>query len=145
MLGSKFKRANGRINIDTDVRDWITVGANVAFTNSVSNVPTQGGGTFANNVGFSRSVSNIYPLYTRDANGDYILDDNGNRIYDWGDDVNGGGIRSSYSPHSPVFIAKNNFNRYTRTNVDVSPYIELKLTPNLKLKSQYAYSYYLFG
>lgn len=145
MLGSKFKRANGRVNIDTDVRDWVTVGANVAFTNSVSNVPTQGGSTFSNNIGFSRTVSNIYPLYTRDANGNYILDDEGNRIYDWGDNVNGGGIRSSYSPHSPVFIAKNNFNRYTRSNIDVSPYVELKLAEGLKLKSQYAYSLYLFG
>lgn len=145
MLGSKFKRANGRVNIDTDVRDWITVGANVAFANSVSNVPTQGGSAFSNNIGFSRTVSNIYPLYTRDANGNYILDNDGNRIYDWGDNVNGGGIRSSYSPHSPVYVAENNYNRYTRANIDVSPYVDIKLMDGLNLKSQYAYSFYLFG
>ncbi len=145
MLSSKFKRMSGRVNLDTDVRDWLKIGANMNFANSYSNVPAQSGSTFANNLGFTRSVSGIYPLYTRAADGSYILDANGNRIYDWGDGVNGGGVRGFYSPANPVFTAENNLNKYDRINMDVSPYIEIGITKDLKLKSQYSYSFYLFG
>lgn len=145
MIESKFKRANGRMNLDSDLRDWVTVGASMNFAQSNSNVPTQGGSTFGNNIGFSRAVSNIYPLYTRDANADFILDANGDKIYDWGDGVNGGGTRGFYSPNNPVWIAQNNINSYDRVNMDVSPYVEFKLADGLKLKSQYSYSFYLFS
>jgi TonB-linked SusC/RagA family outer membrane protein len=145
MIESKFKRAGGRMNLDTELRDWVNVGASMNFAQSNSNVPAQAGTSFSNGIGFSRSVSNIYPLYTRDENADFILDANGNQILDWGDGANGGGTRGFFSPNNPVWIAENNINSFDRTNMDVSPYIEFKLADGLKLKSQYSYSFYLLS
>src|SRR5690606_18637045 len=132
MLNSKFKRVSGRINIDTEAKKWLKVGVVGGFSNSFSNVPAQSGTTFSNNLGFTRSVSNIYPLYTRSvADGSLVLDADGNPIYDWGDGVNGGGTRGFYSPYNPIFIADNNLNRYERTSFDIAPYAEISFTDDL--------------
>lgn len=145
MLQSKFKRVNARVNVDTDAKEWLKVGMNSAFTSSFSNVPTQGGSLFTNNIAFSRSVSNIYPVYTRDNVGGLILDSTGNPIYDYGDGVNGGGTRGFYSPYNPIEITELNLNKYERWNIDVSPFMEIKFLNDFKFKTQYAYSFYLFG
>lgn len=146
MLNSKFKRVSGRINIDTEAKKWLKVGVVGGFSNSFSNVPAQSGTTFSNNLGFTRSVSNIYPLYTRSVvDGSLVLDAAGNPIYDWGDGVNGGGTRGFYSPYNPIFIADNNLNRYERTSFDIAPYAEISFTNDLKLKTQYSYNFYLIG
>ncbi|WP_445722330.1 SusC/RagA family TonB-linked outer membrane protein [Flavobacterium sp.] len=146
MLNSKFKRVSGRFNLETEAKKWLKVGFVGGFSDSFSNVPAQSGSTFANNLSFTRSVSNIYPVYTRSVvDGSLVLDNEGNPIYDWGDGVNGGGSRGFYSPYSPLFIAENNLNKFDRTSFDIAPFIEISFTDDLKFKTQYSYSFYLLS
>lgn len=144
MLKSKFKRVSGRFNLETEAKSWLKVGFVGGFSDSFSNVPNQGTNSFANNLAFSRSVSNIYPVYTRSVvDGSLVLDSNGNPIYDWGDGVNGGGTRGFYAPYSALFITENNLNKFDRTSFDIAPFVEISFTKDLKLKSQYSYNFYL--
>ena len=71
----------------TDVykRQWLQIGLNVSGTHSVQDYPKQDDSTISNVVTFARSVPSFYPVYQRDlTTGAYLLDENGNRMFDYG-------------------------------------------------------------
>ena len=82
---SGFKRYTLRSNITSDLRDWLQVGLNVSGTHSVQDYPKQNDTAIGNIVLAARSLPSFYPVYERDADtGAYLLDEYGNRIYDYG-------------------------------------------------------------
>lgn len=137
-LNSTFRRYNGRINISSDVKSWLSVGANAFVTISESNVPTQSGSLFANNIQYVRSVSSIYSLYKRDANGAFILNDKGEKQYDFAENR---GFFANYNPLAETYESTNLFERNT---FNFAPYISLKFNDKLNFKSQFNYTNYLY-
>lgn len=82
---SGFKRYNLRSNITTDLRKWLQIGLNVSATHSIQNYPKQNDTAIGNIVLAARDIPSFYPVYERDmTTGEYILDENGNRVYDYG-------------------------------------------------------------
>ncbi|WP_339661224.1 TonB-dependent receptor [uncultured Polaribacter sp.] len=137
-LLSKFKRYTGRLNITSNLKDWLTVGANSSVTFSTSNVPIQAGSRFSNNVQYIRSVSSIYPIYQRNADGSFILDGSGEKQYDFAEN------RGFFGNYNPLADTYGNQNKYERSTVVISPYVELNFSDDLKFKSQFNYTNYLF-
>lgn len=83
---SGFKRYNVRSNITSNLRKWLQVGLNVSATHSIQNYPKQDDTAIGNVVLAARSIPGFYPVYERDQEtGTYLKDENGNRIYDYGD------------------------------------------------------------
>ena len=67
-------------------RQWLQIGLNVSGTHSVQDYPKQDDSTISNVVMFARSLPSFYPVYQRDlATGAYLLDENGNRMFDYGE------------------------------------------------------------
>ena len=84
-LESGFKRYSLRANVTSDIRKWLQIGLNVSGTHSVQDYPKQDDSTITNVILFARNVPSFYPVYERDlATGAYKLDENGNRIFDYG-------------------------------------------------------------
>ncbi|MDR0893391.1 MAG: TonB-dependent receptor [Mediterranea sp.] len=84
-IESGFKRYSLRSNITTTLRNWLQVGLNVSGTHSIQHYPKQDDTTLDNVVLTARSIPSFYPVFERDPdNGAYLLDDQGNRIYDYG-------------------------------------------------------------
>jgi len=82
---SGFKRYSLRANITSDIRKWLQIGLNVSGSHSIQNYPKQDDSTISNVVLFARSMPSFYPVYQRDlTTGEYLLDENGNRQYDYG-------------------------------------------------------------
>ena len=68
---SSFDRLTTRLNGDYQAREWLKIGANMAYTNYTNNYPSDQDGLSSKNIFYvSRTVAPIYPLYVRDANGD---------------------------------------------------------------------------
>lgn len=104
-LNSGFKRITGRGSFDYDVSDAIKVGASVNYANTTQDAPIQNvaTNTYSNLFSWARNVAPIYPVYGRDANGDFIRDNNGDRVYDFGtndDDIPG--VRPYGAFNNPV-------------------------------------------
>ena len=75
---SDFSRGSFRLNIDSDINDFISVRlrSNTVVSNQ-NNAPTGGG---ANNpLRFANLTSNIYPFFERDANNEIVRDEVTNR------------------------------------------------------------------
>ncbi len=88
---TNFKRFSGRANVESQITDWFKTGLNANFARNITNSTTlgtsQSSSTAYSNVFYTcQLMAPIYPMYLRDSNGDYILDADGEKQYDWGED-----------------------------------------------------------
>lgn len=83
---SEYDRLTTRLNGDFDVKDWITVGGSANITTSNSRGPSSAGTTsIVNPFGFAKNIGSIYPVYVNDLQGNLVLDEAGNPIFDNGE------------------------------------------------------------
>ena len=100
---SDYERLAARLKADYKVKNWLKVGANMAYTHFESNsLGEDGASNSSGNIfAYATQVAPIYPLYIRDGKGNIILDDNGFKRYDYGDGKNAGFERPFLSGGNP--------------------------------------------
>ena len=82
---SKFSRFTGRLNLDSEVKEWMKAGMSAAYSKTKQNYLTDEGTSY-NNVWYSAaSIAPIYPVYLRNEAGELILDADGKKQYDYGE------------------------------------------------------------
>ena len=89
---SDYERLAARLKADYKVKNWLKVGANMAYTHFESNsLGEDGASNSSGNIfAYATQVAPIYPLYIRDGNGNILLDNNNFKRYDYGDGENAG-------------------------------------------------------
>jgi TonB-linked SusC/RagA family outer membrane protein len=83
-IESGFKRYNTRLKLNSEVKSWLNVGVNLSYTNSIQQAPSSSDSKSSNVIQAARVVPSFYPYYERNPDGSYVLDSEGNRIYDFG-------------------------------------------------------------
>lgn len=140
-IESQFKRYTGRLKVDTKVNDWLNAGINTNVAYSTQNYPAQGGSAYSNVIGWIRNVSGIYPEYLRDpATGTFILDANGNKQFDFGN--NGPLLRPILTPGNPSGTTSLNPTTYNRYTTSINAFAEAKIFSGLVFRTQYAIDLY---
>ncbi|SFT38516.1 TonB-linked outer membrane protein, SusC/RagA family [Algoriphagus locisalis] len=86
IIQSGLERFTGRVNVNTQATDWLRTGLNLSATMSEgNNTRSTGSSSYVNPFFFARNIGPIYPVYAQNMQtGGYVLDANGNRIYDTG-------------------------------------------------------------
>ncbi|MEX6686601.1 SusC/RagA family TonB-linked outer membrane protein [Danxiaibacter flavus] len=82
-----YERVTGRISANSQIRSWLKTGLNISGTISKSNYAATADNStgYSNPFFFSRNIGPIYPVYVHDMKtGDFVLDESGNRIFDFG-------------------------------------------------------------
>ena len=142
---SNFERITTRLNLESDVKDWLKLGFNTAYSTSTQNYPSQSGSSFQSSIQWIYNVSSIYPLYRRDEAGGLLLDGFGQPIYDYG---NGDGLvngsRPVFSNENAVGSLYNYRNLNDRHTFNANGFVELTFTDYLKFRSNLAYEQYVF-
>ena len=142
---SGFKRYNLRANITTDLRKWLQVGLNVSGTHSIQDYPKQDDTAIGNIVLAARSIPSFYPVYERDlTTGEYLLDENGNRIYDYGNYRKG-----SYNGYNFAQSMLYDKKEYKRDAASIRGYLQItpleglsyKMSLNIDYNSRFAHFY----
>lgn len=142
---SGFKRYTLRTNITSDLRDWLQVGLNVSGTHSIQNYPKQDDTAIGNVVLAARSLPSFYPIYERNPDtGDYLLDEGGSRIYDYGRYR-----KSSYSGYNFVESMPYDKNEIKRDAASVRGYLQVtpikglsyKMSLNIDYNSKFSHDY----
>ena len=86
VVTSGFDRLTARLNADFDVSDNIKIGGSANITLSEARGPSSAGsGSIVNPFSFARGIGSVYPVYVNDLNGDIVLDDFGNPVFDNGE------------------------------------------------------------
>lgn len=85
-IKTDFQRYTARLNVNVTPKTWLKTGLNISGNYSNSTTAADGGSTtFVNPFFFSRNVGPIYPVYLHNmTTGGYVLDANGNKIWDLG-------------------------------------------------------------
>ena len=135
-----FDRFSLRSNFETNITDDLSWGLNTSYTNTVNNTPTQSGSGYANVIQWINTVPSIYPIYRRAENGDLILDNSGNPIYDYGSSL--GNVNASRT----ILTGENTVGSYeyykfknNSYNLNANTYMNFKINDNLDFKSTLSY------
>ena len=86
VITSGFDRLTARLNGEFDVTDRFKVGGNAYIAISEARGPSSAGtGSIVNPFGFALGVGSVYPVYVNDLDGNIVLDNFGNPVYDNGE------------------------------------------------------------
>ncbi len=134
---SDFERFTARVNVNYQAKSWLKVGANLASGKSQSNQGQLGGTTsFRNAFRFTRQMGPIYPIFAHDpVTGEFILDANGNRIFDLNDNRPSG---ASTGRHI-VLERQLDVDFDEITNLNLKTYADITLMEGLTLRTNLSY------
>ena len=137
LINSDFKRYTGRANINGKIKDWLKLGTNIGVTVSSSNQGDIGNSnSFRNPFRFTRTIGPIYPIFAHDPiTGDFILDENGERIFDIDDNR----PNAASSGRHIVVERNNDQNLDELTTINFKTFAELKLTDKLNFTTNLSY------
>ena len=145
ILRSDWKRFSGRLNVNTNPVSWFKTGLNVSASVNNSNQASDGSSTgYVNPFFFTRAMGPIYPVYAHNqTTGEYLLDANGNRFYDYGNLAAAGlGIPNRASSASPgrhvIEETRLNDNLFKRNTLSARSYGTLIFTDWLKFTTNIA-------
>lgn len=95
-IKTDFERISGRVNANFTPSKWLKSGVNISLFRTKANYVSHGSDnntSYVNPFFFSRNIGPIYPIHLHDPEtGEYILDDNGNKIYDYEQSRGQGGL-----------------------------------------------------
>ena len=115
--GSAFERFTSRVKVDSQVKDWLKVGASATYSHANMNNPSNmdDWGSTGNVFYAANAMAPIFPFYVRDAEGNIKVDGNGYQVYDTGTNTNA--VRPGSAPQG-----NNAINLLIDTNDEVSDY-----------------------
>lgn len=117
LITTHFDRYSARTGVDHNVNKWMQVGANLNYSYTDSN-SSQYSSTQTGNAWYTAQfMAPIYPVYLKDDNGRDVLDENGERQYDYG--TNG---RPKASKFNVVGDLYDNHYRTTADNAGIRSY-----------------------
>lgn len=137
LINSDFERFTARVNVNANPTKWLKLGGNMAGTFSNGNQSQLGGsGSFRNAFRFTRGMGPIYPIYAHDpVTGAFILDENGNRVFDLDDNRPSG---ASTGRH--VIVERlNDVDLDEITTLNFKAYMEFALAENLSFRTNLSY------
>ena len=82
---TNFERYSGRLSVETQAKPWFAAGMGANFARNTTNSSQTESGATSNVFYSAQLMAPIYPVYMRDpATGEYLLDENGNKQFDYG-------------------------------------------------------------
>ncbi len=131
IIGSEFTRFNTRVNYNAKIKSWLETSFNISASSTNQEAPPQSDSNSGNYANIGRIVSSIYPLYERNPDGSYKLNDKGEKIYDFGN------YRPSSASTGNNLLGQAYLNKYNSKQdlITLRGNIQLNLLEGLKLKS----------
>lgn len=131
---SDFERFTGRVNLKSDLTPWMRLSTNISLNHSIQNAP-QSSDAYSSNALFTASlIPSFYPIYQIDVEtGKYKLDENGNKIYDYGNGLDGNVSRPSgaSSGNNHLGDARSNYRKNTRDIASIRASLEIDITKDI--------------
>ncbi len=148
VIKSDFERISARLNLESEVNDWLKVGLNTSFSRSNSGNPDQTSGSTVQVISWIYGISSAYPIYARDLNGALLSDATGNSFYDLGNGYIAGQAVNSTRPTrgGENILASLNLSKENRKRTSYlgNLFAEFKLLEGLKFRTNVSYENYLF-
>ena len=135
VVGSGFKRYNARLKADHQIGKNIRVGGNIFYAHTDRRTFGMTGDWAQNIFLTAQGIAPIYPIFLYDEDGNNVLDENGNKQYDYGD-LTG---RPYTLNSNPIAQAKLNKNQSEKDNLSTRGFFEWTFLKDFKFTFNVAY------
>ncbi|MCH4551531.1 SusC/RagA family TonB-linked outer membrane protein [Aestuariibaculum lutulentum] len=139
-INTGYDRYTSRLNLDSDIKDWLNVGANIsyAYAESKNNGQTVGS---ENLFEFADKMAPIFPVYLRDDNYQLVNDPIfGGYVYDFGN-ISGYRARNNADGLNPIGTASYDKVGFKRHEVSGNFSMNIKFTEDLTFETRYGMQY----
>ena len=129
---ARYTRYSGKANIEAQPTSWLKGGMNVVFsyaTQVSERASSAGASPLYNAVSFPNAV----PVYKVDSNGNYILDEAGEKQYNW--------TNPASKDFNPVALPYMNINKANTARLLASFYTEIKFMDGLTARTTFSPDY----
>ncbi len=141
-VNTGYDRYTTRLNVKSDVKEWLEIGANIGYTfsESLNNGQTVGS---ENVFEFADKTAPIFPVFLRDDNFQKIEDPiYGGFLYDYGSSSNFR-TRPQSDNLNPIGSALYDFNGTDRHELNGNFSLNLDITDNLTFETRFGAQYYM--
>ncbi|MDB9782847.1 SusC/RagA family TonB-linked outer membrane protein [Winogradskyella sp.] len=140
-VNSYFKRYNTRINVSSQIKDWLNVGANISYLYSESRNNSSLGGA-ENTFEFADKTPPLYPVFLRDDDGNRVIDPVlGGFEPDYGSNSSLGRTRPTSDQLNPYGAATLDYNGTERYEVVANANLNAKITEGLTFETSVGLQY----
>ena len=129
---ARYTRYSGKASIDAKLNSWLKGGMNVVFSYATQNSEVSssaGASPLYNAISFPNAV----PVYKVDTNGNYVLDANGEKQFNW--------TNPASKDFNPIAIPQLNINKANTARLLASFYTEIKFMEGLTAKTGFSPDY----
>ncbi len=141
---TNFERYSGRLSVETQAKPWFAAGMGANFARNTTNSSQTESGVTSNVFYSAQLMAPIYPVYMRDpATGEYLLDENGNKQFDYGSS-RPSGQQTDFNSIATLYDDKYEQGSYSlsaRTHFDFMG-VEDHWTEGLKFQINFGTDYY---
>ena len=131
-VGSDMKRTTARIKVESQAKKWMRLGANMSYTNHDYNRVGDGTrGSSGSIWSMVTGIGPIYPVYIRDGNKNIMIDEWGEKMYDFGNVA--GLSRPAFSGFNPIFSNKFDINNTSKNAYTTNGFVDFTLLDGLKV------------
>ena len=142
VIGSDYDRISARVNVNSQLKPWLKVGSNIAYSVSEQNGVKDGVGTASNPFDVARGWAPIYPVHAYDANGNLKLDEFGKPVYDAGTGQTDGTVSRPVATNQNVICSMlEDINRTKYHTLTTRSYVEFKFLKDFTFTANYSYDF----
>lgn len=131
---TSLERFSARSNVSYTPNKWFSLGSNINVSRSNVEEPNLSSGSYASNsFDFISRVAPIYPIHVHKENGEYELDAEGNKIFDY--DPN----RPFRGKYNPIMQSTIDLTTVIRDAMTSRSFIAVNILPELKFTANISY------
>ena len=142
VIGSDYNRISARANVNSQLKPWLKVGTNIAYSVTEQNGVKDGVDLASNPFSTARSWAPIYPVHGYDEQGNLVYDANGEPVYDAGTGQVAGTISRPVATNQNIICSMlEDINRNKYHNLTTRSFIEIKFLKDFTFTANYSYDY----
>ena len=142
VIGSDYNRISARANVNSQLKSWLKVGTNIAYSVTEMNGVKDGVGQASNPFDVARSWAPIFPVHGYDEKGNLVYDANGEPVYDAGTGQTAGTLSRPIATNQNVICSMlEDINRNKYHNLTTRSFIEIKFLKDFTFTANYSYDY----
>lgn len=142
VLGSSYDRLTTRVNVNSQLKRWLKVGTNIAYSKTTQKGVNESVGMASNPFDVARSWAPIFPVHAYDAEGNMKYDANGNPMYDAGNgETDGSTQRPTATNQNLICNLNEDIRKSVYHNLSSRSYAEVKFLKDFTFQANYSYDF----
>ena len=141
-ITSGYDRLTARVNLNSKPVEWFETGLNLSGSFSHFDDLLAEGTYTTNPFFYQRIMGPIYPVYLKDEEGNTIVDEDGNKMYDWGIGEGPQGERPYAGNSNLVHSLRLDDRSYDQESVSARSHMQFNIMEGLNFRTTLSADYY---